>query len=125
MRTRLGKLVRINVTNRLPETTGVHMHGIEFDDWRFNLRSSNTEPLIRDLEPVLVDLQPTLASLRRHIGIVFQFFNLLEGMSALENVTLPAIIAGSSRKQAETRARDLLDLLGLADKARSAPGVRL
>jgi putative ABC transport system ATP-binding protein len=65
-----------------------------------------------------------LARIRRaHIGIVFQFFNLLEGMSALENVTLPAIIAGSSRKQAETRARDLLDLLGLADKARSAPGV--
>ena len=65
-----------------------------------------------------------LARIRRaHIGIVFQFFNLLEGMSVLENVTLPAIIAGSSRKQAETRARDLLDLLGLADKARSAPGV--
>ena len=60
---------------------------------------------------------------RKHIGIVFQFFNLLEGMSVLENVTLPAIIAGSSRKQAETRARDLLDLLGLADKAKSAPGV--
>ena len=42
-----------------------------------------------------------LARLRRkHIGIVFQFFNLLEGMSVLENVTLPAIIAGSSRKSA-------------------------
>ena len=60
---------------------------------------------------------------RRHIGIVFQFFNLLEGMSVLENVTLPAIIAGSPRKQAESRARDLLDLLGLADKVRNAPGV--
>jgi putative ABC transport system ATP-binding protein len=60
---------------------------------------------------------------RRHIGMVFQFFNLLEGMSALENVTLPAVIAGTARKQAETRARDLLDLLGLADKASSAPGV--
>ena len=56
---------------------------------------------------------------RRHIGIVFQFFNLLEGMSVLENVTLPAVIAGAPRKQAEIRARrDLLDLLGLADKAR-------
>ena len=31
---------------------------------------------------------------RQHIGIVFQFFNLLEGMSVLENVTLPAVIAG-------------------------------
>ena len=65
-----------------------------------------------------------LARMRRaHIGIVFQFFNLLEGMSVQENVTLPAIIAGSSRKQAESRARDLLDLLGLADKAKNAPGV--
>ena len=60
---------------------------------------------------------------RKHIGIVFQFFNLLEGMSALENVVLPAVVAGSPRKQAETRARDLLDLLGLADKADKAPGV--
>ena len=60
---------------------------------------------------------------RRHIGIVFQFFNLLEGMSALENVTLPAVVAGRSRKAAETRARDLLDLLGIADKADKAPGV--
>jgi putative ABC transport system ATP-binding protein len=60
---------------------------------------------------------------RRHIGIVFQFFNLLEGMSVLENVTLPAVIAGAPRKRAETRARDLLDLLGLADKAKNAPGV--
>lgn len=59
---------------------------------------------------------------RRHIGMVFQFFNLLEGMSALENVTLPAVVAGRPRRQAEARARDLLDLLGLADKSTAAPG---
>jgi len=60
---------------------------------------------------------------RRHIGIVFQFFNLLEGMSVKENVTLPMVVAGRARKQAETRAMDLLDLLGIADKAPKAPGV--
>jgi putative ABC transport system ATP-binding protein len=60
---------------------------------------------------------------RRHIGIVFQFFNLLEGMSVLENVVMPAIIAGTKRKPAEARARDLLDLLGIGDKAKQAPGV--
>jgi putative ABC transport system ATP-binding protein len=60
---------------------------------------------------------------RRHVGIVFQFFNLLEGMSALENVTLPAVVAGAPRKRAEARARDLHDLLGLAEKAKDAPGV--
>ena len=65
-----------------------------------------------------------LARMRRaHIGIVFQFFNLLEGMSVLENVTLPAVVAGAKRRPAETRARDLLDLLGLADKHAAAPGV--
>jgi len=60
---------------------------------------------------------------RKHIGIVFQFFNLLEGMTVLENVVMPAVIAGMKRKPAEARARDLLDLLGLGDKARQAPGV--
>src|SRR2546421_414045 len=60
---------------------------------------------------------------RRHVGIVFQFFNLLEGMTVLENVVLPAVIAGTKRRPAETRARDMLDLLGLNDKARQLPGV--
>jgi len=60
---------------------------------------------------------------RRHIGIVFQFFNLLEGVTVLENVALAAIIAGRKRRPAETRARGLLDLLGLGDKAGAVPGV--
>src|ERR1700684_988627 len=60
---------------------------------------------------------------RRHIGIVFQFFNLLEGMTVLANVALPAVIAGRKRKMAESRARDLLDLLGIGDKAGTVPGL--
>jgi putative ABC transport system ATP-binding protein len=65
-----------------------------------------------------------LSQLRRqHIGIVFQFFNLIEGMTVLENVALPAVIAGRKRKLAESRARDLLDLLGIGDKASTAPGM--
>jgi putative ABC transport system ATP-binding protein len=60
---------------------------------------------------------------RAHIGIVFQFFNLLEEMSVLDNVALSAAVAGASRRQSETRARDLLDLLGLGDKASEMPGV--
>jgi putative ABC transport system ATP-binding protein len=54
---------------------------------------------------------------RRHIGLVFQFFNLLEGMTVLENVSLPMVVAGRNRKQADSRSMDLLDLLGIADKA--------
>jgi putative ABC transport system ATP-binding protein len=60
---------------------------------------------------------------RKHIGIVFQFFNLLEGMTVLENVVMPAVIAGRKRRAAESRARDLLDLLGIGDKARQVPSV--
>jgi putative ABC transport system ATP-binding protein len=60
---------------------------------------------------------------RRHIGVVFQFFNLLEGMTVLENVAMPAVIAGRKRRSAESRSRDLLDLLGIIDKASAMPGV--
>jgi putative ABC transport system ATP-binding protein len=75
-------------------------------------------------EPVTGRSEDDLARMRRrHVGIVFQFFNLLEGMTVLENVVLPAVIAGTKRRAAETRARDMLDLLGLADKARDLPGV--
>jgi putative ABC transport system ATP-binding protein len=74
-------------------------------------------------EEVTGQAEDDLARLRRrHIGIVFQFFNLLEGMTVLENVALPAVIAGRKRRAAETRARDLLDLLGIGDKASTLPG---
>ena len=60
---------------------------------------------------------------RRHIGLVFQFFNLLDSLTVLENVALPALTAGLKRRPAESRARELLDLLGLSDRANHAPGV--
>jgi putative ABC transport system ATP-binding protein len=50
---------------------------------------------------------------RHHVGIVFQFFNLLDGVSSLDNLVLPGVLGGMRRKAAESRARDLLDLLGL------------
>jgi putative ABC transport system ATP-binding protein len=66
--------------------------------------------------------EKALALLRRsHVGFVFQFFNLLEGMSVLENVAMAALLAGHRRRAAERRAREKLDLLGLGDKADAAP----
>jgi putative ABC transport system ATP-binding protein len=59
---------------------------------------------------------------RRHVGMVFQFFRLLEGMTVAENVALPALVAGTPRRAARERAHHLLDLLGLLDKAGAAPG---
>ena len=65
-----------------------------------------------------------LAKFRRHhIGVVFQFFNLLDGVTALENVALAAMLGGSSRPAAVSRARDTLDLLGLGDRTEQLPSV--
>ena len=58
---------------------------------------------------------------RRHIGLVFQFFNLLEDLTALENVMMSALIAGASRRAAAAQATDLVDLLGLGDKVDQSP----
>jgi putative ABC transport system ATP-binding protein len=64
-----------------------------------------------------------LARVRRaHIGLVFQFYNLLADTPALEQVALAAALAGASHKEAESRGRELLGLLGLADKTRQSPG---
>ncbi|MFI7586473.1 ABC transporter ATP-binding protein [Spongisporangium articulatum] len=58
---------------------------------------------------------------RRHVGIVFQFFNLIDDMTAQENVALAAMVAGASKREAGARAAELLDLLGLLDKAANTP----
>jgi putative ABC transport system ATP-binding protein len=87
------------------------------------LDSADEGEIVLDGEVIHAMGEDDLARMRRrHIGIVFQFFNLLEGMTVLENVALPAMVAGMKRKPAETRGRDLLDLLGLGDKAKAAPG---
>jgi putative ABC transport system ATP-binding protein len=58
---------------------------------------------------------------RRKIGFVFQFFNLMPTLSAVENVELPLLLAGRSRKQARRSASDLMSDLGVGDKGPAAP----
>ena len=58
---------------------------------------------------------------RRKIGIVFQHFNLLPSMSALDNVMLPALLDGMPRAASESRARELLEELGVAQRADHRP----
>lgn len=53
---------------------------------------------------------------RQEIGLVFQFFHLLPHLSVRDNVLLPAMIAGSAMGEADARAHDLLDRVGLADR---------
>lgn len=54
---------------------------------------------------------------RRQLGLVFQFFNLLPTMNALENVSLPLLLQGVPLAESELRARELLALVGLTDRA--------
>jgi putative ABC transport system ATP-binding protein len=58
---------------------------------------------------------------RKHIGFVFQFFNLLPTLTVNENVSLPLELAGAKLKVASARAAELLDLVGLADRSDSYP----
>jgi putative ABC transport system ATP-binding protein len=52
---------------------------------------------------------------RRHVGIVFQFFNLLNNLSALDNVLVPAELAGTKRAYARIRALDLMERLDIVE----------
>lgn len=66
--------------------------------------------------------QKALARFRnQRIGFVFQFHQLLPEFTALENVMIPALIAGTSRREARQRAEELLAFMGLSDRATHKP----
>jgi putative ABC transport system ATP-binding protein len=60
---------------------------------------------------------------RRHIGMIFQFFNLIDDLPALQNVALAAQLAGTSARQARRRALELFEELGIADRKDAYPAV--
>jgi putative ABC transport system ATP-binding protein len=97
-----GKSTLLNLIAGLDAPTGgeVFLHGI---------------PLSRRSESELARIR------RAHIGFVFQFHNLLAGMTAHEQIALAAALTGVSRAEAEDRARDLLELLGLRPRAGELP----
>ncbi|MBQ6187712.1 MAG: ABC transporter ATP-binding protein [Prevotella sp.] len=57
----------------------------------------------------------------RNIGFIFQFHQLLPEFTATENIMMPALIAGTSRKEARTKAEELLAYMGLSDRANHKP----
>lgn len=66
--------------------------------------------------------QKKQASFRnQHLGFVFQFHQLLPEFNALENIMIPAFIAGVSTKEAKTRAKELLEFMNLSDRADHKP----
>ena len=68
----------------------------------------------------MADDQVTLFR-RTRIGFIFQFFNLLPTLTALENVTLPFVLDGRSKEEAEQRATTLLDKVGLENRKDHLP----
>ena len=58
---------------------------------------------------------------RRNLGFVFQFFNLVPMLTAVENVSLPLLLDGVSARSADARAEELLERIGLGDRARHRP----
>jgi ABC-type lipoprotein export system ATPase subunit len=58
---------------------------------------------------------------RRNLGFVFQFFNLVPMLTAVENVSLPLVLDGMPARSADARAEELLERVGLGDRARHRP----
>lgn len=76
---------------------------------------------IGDTDITTLDERQLTLFRRDNIGIVFQFFNLIPTLTVLENITLPLELGGTRRKQAEDRARTLLERVGLGNRADTFP----
>ena len=86
------------------------------------LDKSTSGSILFDNEDVATMSEKKLASFRnKNIGFVFQFHHLLPEFTAIENLYIPAFIAGFSQKEAHLRALELLDFLHLTNRAEHKP----
>lgn len=79
------------------------------------------ELIINDTDVIKLDEKDLAKFRNEHIGFIFQFHQLLPEFTALENVCIPAFIKQSSKAEAEKRAKELLDFLGLKDRYHHKP----
>lgn len=87
-----------------------------------NAAKSNDTSLEINSENILKMNDKTLSKFRNlHLGFIFQFHQLLPEFTALENVCIPAYIAGKEKKETEIEAKRLLDYLGLAERSHHKP----
>lgn len=86
------------------------------------LDQADTGQIIIDGQDVSQLSQKKLAQFRnQHIGFVFQFHQLLPEFTALENIMIPAFIGGVSKKEARQHAMELLEFMGLTERANHKP----
>jgi lipoprotein-releasing system ATP-binding protein len=109
-----GEIVSITGSSGAGKSTLLHIMG--------TLDKADGGNIIIDGKSVMELKDKELAAFRnKHIGFVFQFHHLLPEFSALENVCIPAFIAGTSKSEAEKKAKELLDYLGLSDRIQHKP----
>lgn len=84
-------------------------------------RASSGEILFNNQDITQLNEKKLAAFRNQHIGFVFQFHHLLPEFTALENICIPAFINKTSKKEAELKAVELLDLLGLKERANHKP----
>ena len=112
-----GEIVSIVGASGAGKTTLLHILG-PLDSPDTNKPSS----LVINGTDILSLSSKALAKFRNeHIGFIFQFHQLLPEFTALENICIPALIKGISKKEAEKRAMELLDFLHLASRADHKP----
>ena len=89
-----------------------------------NLLERPTEGTVRiDGQDLSALSEKQLRSVRREVSMIFQSFNLLSQRTCLKNICFPLELIGVPKKQAEARARELLELVGLPDKADAYPAM--
>jgi len=111
---RKGEIVAITGASGAGKTTLLQILG--------TLSSPDSGELIIDGTPVLDLNSKDLSAFRgRRVGFVFQFHHLLPEFDALENVMIPALIAGRSQKDASESAKDLLRTVGLSERMQHKP----
>ena len=87
-----------------------------------NPKNENATSLEINKENILIMKDKALSKFRNiHLGFIFQFHQLLPEFTALENVCIPAFIAGKDKKETEAEAKKLLDYLGLSERINHKP----
>ena len=112
-----GEIVSIVGASGAGKTTLLQILGtLDFID-----KSSKTELIINDKNITELNEKQLAEFRNKHIGFIFQFHKLLPEFTALENVCIPAFIKGTNKTEANKRAKELLDFLGLSHRYNHKP----
>lgn len=112
-----GEIVSIVGASGAGKTTLLQILGtLDFID-----KSSKTELIINDKNITELNEKQLAEFRNKHIGFIFQFHQLLPEFTALENVCIPAFIKGTNKTEANKRAKELLDFLGLSHRYNHKP----